>query len=362
MIKLNQNITLLSQIISSDIFIYQQRIIQSTIKEESFNLQRIVEKSVKLNLKENILLVSTNDNFHVIEFRIDEFLILVVPHLNTTNIPLDFHGLLEFGVKISESCSLLYQLLCDLPAPKWKYEFQANNSQAKIEFVGKDKLEKLYSNEQNVFSAVARLDEEEFTHALHLPTYTGYLGSIFEEKGYERGMKDSLIHFISILFHEGMENNKLAVDLVLKLQDDLLGRIEFRTSLKPFIQTMQELATECFIALQKVKNMTNLSLAEQCALYIKNCVYRKVTLQNISAYLGYSPSTISHKFKREYNMSIKSYINLQKIEAAKHMLATNVLSPSEIANSLHFSSQSYFNYVFKDLVGVSPTEYRGQIR
>ncbi|KRM88552.1 hypothetical protein [Liquorilactobacillus vini] len=63
MIKLNQNITLLSQIISSDIFIYQQRIIQSTVKEKSFNLQRIVEKSVKLDLKENVLLISKNDNF-----------------------------------------------------------------------------------------------------------------------------------------------------------------------------------------------------------------------------------------------------------------------------------------------------------
>lgn len=361
MIKLNQNITLLSQIISSDIFIYQQRIIQSTVKEKSFNLQRIVEKSVKLDLKENVLLISKNDNFFVIEFRIAEYLILVVPHLNTTNIPLDFHGLLDFGIKISESCSLLYQLLYKLPAPKWKYEFQTNNSPTRMEFLGKAKIEKLYSNEQKLFSAMSHLDEAEFTRALHLPTYTGYIGSVFEEKDYERGMQDSLIHFMSILFYEGMKSNKLAVDLVLKVQNDLLGRIEFRTSLKPFIQTMQELATECFIALKKIKNMTSLSIVEQCALYIKNCIYRKVTLQSISNYLGYSPSTISHKFKREYNMSIKSYINSQKIEAAKHMLATNALSPSEIANSLHFSNQSYFNYVFKNLVGISPTEYRNQI-
>jgi YesN/AraC family two-component response regulator len=102
-------------------------------------------------------------------------------------------------------------------------------------------------------------------------------------------------------------------------------------------------------------------LAEKCVLYIKSNIYKKISLVDVAQYVVYSPSTVSHTFKKEFKVSIRTYINSQKITTAKHMLATKVLRPSEISNLLSFSNPSYFNHVFKKEVGVTPSVYRKQI-
>ena len=47
-----------------------------------------------------------------------------------------------------------------------------------------------------------------------------------------------------------------------------------------------------------------------------------------------------------------------RVEKAKSLLCTSVLSVSEIATAVGFSDFSYFSMIFKKQCGISPTSYR----
>ena len=69
-------------------------------------------------------------------------------------------------------------------------------------------------------------------------------------------------------------------------------------------------------------------------------------------------STLSKKFKREMGFNISSYIMRRKLEEAKSMLNYSDKTVSEISEYLCFSSQSYFQNVFKRKYGMTPKEFR----
>ena len=69
-------------------------------------------------------------------------------------------------------------------------------------------------------------------------------------------------------------------------------------------------------------------------------------------------STLSKKFKREMGFNISSYIMRRKLEEAKSMLNYSDKTVSEISEYLCFSSQSYFQNVFKRKYGMTQKDFR----
>ena len=56
-------------------------------------------------------------------------------------------------------------------------------------------------------------------------------------------------------------------------------------------------------------------------------------------------------------ITLREYVNEKKVEASFELLKSNKFSVSEIANILHFDSYRSFYKKFKNVVGVSPTQY-----
>ena len=72
-----------------------------------------------------------------------------------------------------------------------------------------------------------------------------------------------------------------------------------------------------------------------------------------------SPATIdARKFYREMGCSIITYIQNSKLERACYLLANTIRSVDDISAELGFNARSYFTTVFKNHIGMSPTEYR----
>ena len=74
--------------------------------------------------------------------------------------------------------------------------------------------------------------------------------------------------------------------------------------------------------------------------------------------LSISPEYLSTRFKQVTQTSIPDYISRQKILEAKRLLRLTDKPLSEISEYLSFSSQSYFQNVFKKIAGITPLEYR----
>lgn len=84
----------------------------------------------------------------------------------------------------------------------------------------------------------------------------------------------------------------------------------------------------------------------------------KINASTIANALGISSSYLCSAFKKETGMSIVEYIQKEKIELAKKLLLYSEYSLSDISAYLSFSSQSYFQAVFKKLEGKTPNEFR----
>ena len=92
--------------------------------------------------------------------------------------------------------------------------------------------------------------------------------------------------------------------------------------------------------------------------YISNHVNKNILVEDVAEYLGIDRSTLSRKFKRELGFNISSYIMRRKLEEAKSLLIYTDKSISEISEYLCFSTQSYFQNVFRSKFGTTPKKFR----
>ena len=71
---------------------------------------------------------------------------------------------------------------------------------------------------------------------------------------------------------------------------------------------------------------------------------------------------LAHTFQREYGISPITYLNRRRIEESKHMLGNTSYSLAQISELMGFSSPSYFSQCFRKAEGLTPNEYRRQVR
>ncbi len=71
-----------------------------------------------------------------------------------------------------------------------------------------------------------------------------------------------------------------------------------------------------------------------------------------------TPNYLSSVFKKEMGMAVAEYIRAQKLSEVKRLLTETDYSLSEIALSLGYSSQSYFQNQFKAEFGITPIQYK----
>lgn len=92
--------------------------------------------------------------------------------------------------------------------------------------------------------------------------------------------------------------------------------------------------------------------------YIKQHTNQAVSVSDVAAHVGKSRSYLSRCFKKELGFQMNEFIMRCKLEEAKSLLSYTDKPISEISNYLCFSSQAYFQNVFKKKYGITPNEYR----
>lgn len=82
------------------------------------------------------------------------------------------------------------------------------------------------------------------------------------------------------------------------------------------------------------------------------------TLDRLARMSRYNKYTLIRDFKQKYGSTPIDYLQNVRIENAKYLLVNSDMLIAEVATEVGYHSQSYFNQVFKKLVGVSPTKYK----
>lgn len=92
--------------------------------------------------------------------------------------------------------------------------------------------------------------------------------------------------------------------------------------------------------------------------YIREHYQEGLTQEEVAAVLDITPEYLSTLFNREMEINFSMFLKQFRISHAKRMLKGTDRKVYEIANAVGYSDPKYFQRVFKEVVGVSPGEYR----
>lgn len=96
--------------------------------------------------------------------------------------------------------------------------------------------------------------------------------------------------------------------------------------------------------------------------FISTHTNQPLSVKDVAEAAGKSVSLISKKFKKETGVNLSDFITRKKLDEGKNLLVYSDKSISEISVYLCFSSQPYFQNLFKKLYGVTPAQYRKEHR
>ena len=84
----------------------------------------------------------------------------------------------------------------------------------------------------------------------------------------------------------------------------------------------------------------------------------ELSLKNLAFQLGFSPSYLSVLIKKELGVPFQDYLIQERMKKAKLLLLTTDLKIYEIAEQVGFEDMNYFSQRFKQVVGLTPRQFK----
>ena len=95
----------------------------------------------------------------------------------------------------------------------------------------------------------------------------------------------------------------------------------------------------------------------QALRYIQYNYATDIQVAQMASYVGISRSQLYRAFMDKFEVSPHTFLKRYRINEACMLLRNSNLSISEVANSVGFSDPLYFSRVFKEIKGVTPTQF-----
>jgi len=86
--------------------------------------------------------------------------------------------------------------------------------------------------------------------------------------------------------------------------------------------------------------------------------HEKLTVKKISDAFGITTPTLNRMFHKYLNCTTVHFINIIKIEESTELLLTTDITIKGIAYELGFYNEKYFFKIFKQIMGITPSEFR----
>lgn len=96
--------------------------------------------------------------------------------------------------------------------------------------------------------------------------------------------------------------------------------------------------------------------------YMKLKLGRDISLQEISDYVGISPSYFSALFKQEKGHNFVDFLVRLRMEKSLELLEQTSLTVAQIGEEIGYQSYRYFTKVFKDYYRMTPTQFRDKLK
>jgi LacI family transcriptional regulator len=104
------------------------------------------------------------------------------------------------------------------------------------------------------------------------------------------------------------------------------------------------------------------SVVEQALRYMQQEVGNPIRVEEVLKHVGVSRSLLERRFRGEIGRTPLVEMRRQRVERARGLLADTELAINKIAEMCGFASNIRFTTVFREQVGITPTEFRAQMQ
>ena len=92
--------------------------------------------------------------------------------------------------------------------------------------------------------------------------------------------------------------------------------------------------------------------------FLTENAHKEVTLEDLAAYLGLSPSRTSHLVKILFTVPFRNLLEDERMTRAKNMLLNSEMPLKAIAEAVGIRNEFYFSQVFRKHYGLPPGQFR----
>ena len=141
--------------------------------------------------------------------------------------------------------------------------------------------------------------------------------------------------------------------IICRLQNSMTDDVTVLTGLLHLLYSEFEKNTVFFL-----RSAVSNTLYNSAINYISANFRDDFTLSDMAKALGYHEKYLSSELHFLTKMNFRAFLSTYRVDHAKRLLRTTGLNISEIALDSGYASINTFNRVFKQTVGMTPSEYR----
>lgn len=264
-----------------------------------------------------------------------------------------------FGIKLYAGIGIPVEVISDLPV-------SAAQAQLALESLSVSDSDAV-ADFRNMQDTPFPFDQEQSLDQMHRLFRAGELAELsemmnetfdtFQTEGQPDSASAFAYKYVSILLSD-MSGYRLPAD---HLQDyaETMAEIFTAESVEALKAQLMRLTVTLLGAMSRTQSERKNGLILAAQQYInENLGNRNMSLSSVSQHIGLSEVYFCRLFRKETGITFSEYLNRQRIEKAKSLLADVSKRVSEVSYEVGYDQPKYFNYVFKKLVGSAPLEYR----
>lgn len=151
-----------------------------------------------------------------------------------------------------------------------------------------------------------------------------------------------------------------AFDYILKpVKADKLKKVLERAKKKLDDKNYADIAETCVKSAFDYFNMTKDSVfGEHLFSYLSSLGINITTMEDIAENFEISKDYFGKLFKQNFRIHFNQFYSVLKIEYSKALIRNYNYKAYEISEILGYSSRDYFTKVFREITGITPTEYK----
>ena len=363
------------------------KMIQSPIR--IYNLYNIEEKTIGIQKNniidaklQNYLLTNANkyypilyidkDNIVYSSFILDDKKIIIGPNCiysgynnanNIHEIPLDiFCEEILFVHNLYNDTSISYDemLIKNFVNDDLLHNINKGITDTYINIYSNNTFHNPYDRELRILESIRNGDLQGLKQSLD-EKFIGQYGVMAKDK--IRSYKNVAICHICLSSRAAIDGG-ISSEIAFSICDNFVRKLEDTNKIE-HIQSIEREAH--FYFAQFVYNQKNNEyidnknyLVNQCKEIIIKNINKKIVVKDIAKKLYTNSEYLSRVFSKQEGITIKDYIQREKIQFSKNMLIYCEYTFGEIAQYFSFYSQSHYIKIFKKWTGTTPKKFRDE--